>query len=96
MLYEILHRPEYKNVTGLAEVLNVYLEEQYDILDEEDIKLKQEEDEVAYERKRLVYYAGISKPCFSLFNLRSHSQSITDTKDIIAFYDTEATWLSSL
>ena len=54
MLYEILHRPEYKNVTGLAEVLNVYLEEQYDILDEEDIKLKQEEDEVAYERKRYV------------------------------------------
>jgi len=52
LLYEILHRPEYKNVTGLAEVLNVYLEEQYDILDEEDIKLKQEEDEVAYERKR--------------------------------------------
>ena len=56
LLYEILHRPEYKNVTGLAEVLNVYLEEQYDILDEEDIKLKQEEDEVAYERKRLVDY----------------------------------------
>ena len=52
LLHEILHREEYKNVTGLAEVLNVYLEEQYDILDEEDIKLKQEEDEVAYERKR--------------------------------------------
>ena len=96
MLHEILHREEYKNVTGLAEVLNVYLEEQYDILDEEDIKLKQEEDEVAYERKRLVDYVGISKPYFSLFNLRSHSLSITDTKDIIAFYDTEATWLSSL
>ena len=54
MLHEILHREEYKNVTGLAEVLNVYLEEQYDLLDEEDIKLKQEEDEVAYERKRCV------------------------------------------
>ena len=59
MLYEILHRPEYKNVTGLAEVLNVYLEEQYDILDEEDIKLKQEEDEVAYERKRYVYHSPL-------------------------------------
>ena len=54
LLHEILHREEYKNVTGLAEVLNVYLEEQYDLLDEEDVKLKQEEDEVAYERKRCV------------------------------------------
>ena len=54
LLHEILHREEYKNVTGLAEVLNVYLEEQYDLLDEEDVKLKQEEEEVAYERKRYV------------------------------------------
>ena len=52
MLYEILHRDEYKNVTGLAEVLNQYLEAQMTTLNEEGEKLTSEETETTSERER--------------------------------------------
>ena len=52
MLYEILHRDEYKNVTGLAEVLNHYLEAQMTTLNEEGEKLTSEEAETTSERER--------------------------------------------
>merc|ERR1712168_121969 len=42
-----LHNEDYKNITGLAKVLNQFLEEQYDQMDMEGEHLDQEESEVA-------------------------------------------------
>merc|ERR1719369_1657815 len=44
---DILHHENYKNITGLAKVLNQFLEEQYDQMDMEGEHLDQEESEVA-------------------------------------------------
>merc|ERR1719295_471743 len=46
MIRDILHHEDYKNITGLAKVLNQFLEEQYDQMDMEGEHLDQEESEV--------------------------------------------------
>merc|ERR1719415_243968 len=47
LIRDILHHEDYKNITGLAKVLNQFLEEQYDQMDMEGEHLDQEESEVA-------------------------------------------------
>jgi len=47
LIRDILHHENYKNITGLAKVLNQFLEEQYDQMDMEGEHLDQEESEVA-------------------------------------------------
>merc|ERR1719357_1840466 len=47
LIRDILNHEDYKNITGLAKVLNQFLEEQYDQMDMEGEHLDQEESEVA-------------------------------------------------
>merc|ERR1711962_670892 len=47
LIRDILHHEDYKTITGLAKVLNQFLEEQYDQMDMEGEHLDQEESEVA-------------------------------------------------
>ena len=47
LIRDILNHEDYKNITGLAKVLNQFLDEQYDQMDMEGERLDQEESEVA-------------------------------------------------
>ena len=48
---DILHDEKYKNVTGLAKVLNQYIQEQFSIAHEEDGKISAEERDVVDEKQ---------------------------------------------
>ena len=47
---DILHDEKYKGVTGLVDVLNQYIEEQFTKAEEEDTKISAEEKDVVDER----------------------------------------------
>jgi len=84
---DILHDEKYKGVTGLVDVLNQYIEEQFTKAEEEDTKISAEEKDVVDERTKLN-----SHPCpcelsdwseYGACNAECGGGTMTRTRDII-------------